>query len=328
MKPEFLKYFTPGSLTYFNRETILGAEGGFPLMLNVEPTNDCNLNCVMCSRQLATRPMSYLPFSIFARLMDEAADFGGVKWLALHKDGESLLHPDFGRMAKAAKTSGGAEFVHFNTNVTLLDEAAALAIIDAQVDSLTLSIDADSQEVFQQVKRGGDFQAVVRNAERLMELKSRLGSDKPWVRAKIIDMPATAGQIQAFQRRWAGVTDEVQVQKMHSYTRAAQAADAGDRYPCSLLWYSLAVNSDATVSTCCVDFRCRDILGSLELQSMEQIYQGPRMGYYREAMLAGRYDKLVSCAHCDCWRAGEELWPALRPAWNQAGLNLAQGVGA
>ena len=52
------------------------------------------------------------------------------------------------------------------------------------------------------------------------------------------------------------------------------------------------------------------------------------MGYYREAMLAGRYDKLVSCAHCDCWRAGEELWPALRPAWNQAGLNLAQGVGA
>ena len=316
MKPEFLKYFTPGSLTFFNRETILNSSGEFPLMLNVEPTNDCNLNCVMCSRNLASRPVNYLPFSIFERLMNQAAEHGGVKWLALHKDGESLLHPQFGQMAKLAKSSGGAEFVHFNTNVTLLDEKAAQAIIEAQVDSLTLSIDANSPEVFQQVKRGGDFETVVRQAEGLMDLKTRSGSDKPWVRAKIIDMPATSGQIDAFKRRWIGLTDEVQVQGLHSYARTPQEISPAERYPCSLLWYSLAINSDSTVSTCCVDYRCQDILGSLEGQSLDQIYKGPKLAHYRESMLAGRYHELVSCAHCDCWRAGEDLRINQGPGWN------------
>lgn len=64
-------------------------------VINLEPTNACNLNCIMCIR--GNRPIGMMQLDLFRHLIDEAADMGGVS-LYLHVGGESLLHPRFVEM--------------------------------------------------------------------------------------------------------------------------------------------------------------------------------------------------------------------------------------
>jgi len=102
------------------------------------------------------------------------------------------------------------------------------------------------------------------------------------------------------------------VQPLHNYAGASQAAGPmADRHPCSLLWYSMAVNSDGSVSTCCLDYRCHDLLGDLKTQSLSEIYTGEKMQDYRRGMLAGDYRGMSSCAACESWRTGADLRPGL-----------------
>lgn len=301
----FRDLFLPGSLTFFKREQ-MAAAAAFPAMLNIEPTNDCNLRCVMCAREKSAHPVRYMPMKLFRRIMDEAREHGGVRWLALHKDGESLLHPDFPDMAAYAKR-GGAQFTHVNTNAQLLTPDLARRIVEAGLDSLTLSVDADTEATYRQVKRGGDLATVWRNAEALLDVRTRLGAVNPVVRAKIIDMPLTRPEIEKFKARWTGLADEVQVQAMHNHAGGVEGTQAPDRRPCSLLWYSLAVNSDGTASTCCLDYARQSLLGDLNHQSLAEIFQGATMARYRRGHKQHCLDDLPPCTPCNAWRASDTI---------------------
>ncbi len=310
MAGSFRDLFVPGSLTFFRKELILASDRRFPLMLNVEPTNDCNLNCVMCARRKSSKPVSFMPLSMFSSVMDEARAHGGIRWLAMHKDGESLLHPDLAAMVACAKRGGAAEFVHMNTNALLLDEAMAERLITAGLDSLTLSVDAFTQETYARVKGGGDLDTVRRNAHTLLEVRRRLGASTPVIRAKIIEMPATRDEIEPFRREWTGVADEVQVQPMHNHAGGVEGAQDPDRRACSLLWYSLAVNSDGTVSTCCLDYSRASLLGDLRRSSLASIFQGATLRRYRLSHVRERCAGLVPCEPCNVWRASADLGEA------------------
>lgn len=60
--------------------------------LQVEMTNQCNLQCVECPQRLMVRPRQYMDMATFERVLDllERARFEAI---IPHKDGESLLHP-------------------------------------------------------------------------------------------------------------------------------------------------------------------------------------------------------------------------------------------
>lgn len=305
-------FFKPGSYTFFTRRAILEGGTDYPKMLNVEPTNDCNFECVMCSRRRSVRPRGYMALDLFEAILADVARCGRrIRWLTLHNDGEPLLHPDLAAMVRMAKRSGAVAHVHFNTNGQLLTEDTAAALVEAGLDDLTVSIDALTPETFARVKRAGDLATVAANTRRLMAIKRRLGRSTPWVRAKIIDMPLTAGELEGFRRTWRPLVDEVQIQPIHNAgggIDTGSAAAAPDRFPCALPWYALAVNWDGTVAPCCVDLSGANIVGDLRREPLQAVFARGPIRTYREKMRAGREAELSPCAGCDVWRNGVDIF--------------------
>lgn len=304
-------FFKEGSYTFFTREAILAGGTFFPKMLNIEPTNECNLACVMCPRRLSSTPLGRMPLELYRRIIDGiASSCRQLDWLTLHNDGEPLLHPDIGEMVRYAKATGVARYVHFNTNGLLLGRETALALVEAGLDDLTVSVDAVTRETYAAVKGGGELETVVANTLGLMELKEEMGRRTPRVRAKIIEMEATRDEIVPFRRFWEGRVDEVQVQPLHNaagFLPGGGGVTVERRYPCSLLWYAMSVRWNGEVAPCCVDLSGENVMGDLRCQSVEEVFLG-RFQAYRLAMEEGRFGDLRPCATCTVWRSGIDLF--------------------
>ena len=80
------------------------------------------------------------------------------------------------------------------------------------------------------------------------------------IRVKIMEFEdITTEEIENFREKWTGVSDEVQVTGVHSWSGSIEGIKITDeinniRYPCSILWYALALNCGGKVSIC--NFYC------------------------------------------------------------------------
>ena len=130
--------------------------------LYIEPTSNCNLHCVKCSRgKWENEPKGYMAFELFDKIMDEIPDsvtrifFGGI--------GEPLFHPDIIYMIRRAKGTGRR--VEMITNGTLLDDDMSRKITDSALDMLWISLDSIEEESYEYLHSGAEFAGVMSNIQ-------------------------------------------------------------------------------------------------------------------------------------------------------------------
>jgi radical SAM protein with 4Fe4S-binding SPASM domain len=103
--------------------------------------------------------------------------------------GEPYLNRDLFRMLHLVHRARP----HVNTVLFshggLLDEARARSTIVAKLKFLHVSLDAGSAESYARIRKRGDFDTVVQNVARLVQLKRELGSPYPLVGVAYTFMP-------------------------------------------------------------------------------------------------------------------------------------------
>ncbi len=134
----------------------------YPSKLFVETTTRCNLGCAMCVKQTTGCGMAEGEMSAetFAAL---EAVFPHLEALILNGVGEPLLHPGlegFIRRARCAMPAGG--WIGFQSNGLLLTSQRAIALVEAGLDKVCISVDAASPETFCRVREGGELSAIGR----------------------------------------------------------------------------------------------------------------------------------------------------------------------
>lgn len=86
------------------------------LTLQIEPTSACNLDCKICMRRNLERPISFLSFDNFKKILNS----GNFRYVGLHGWGEPLLNRQLFDMLKYAEAKGVS--TNLTTNGTLLQE--------------------------------------------------------------------------------------------------------------------------------------------------------------------------------------------------------------
>ena len=86
------------------------------LTLQIEPTSACNLDCKICMRRNLERPISFLSFDSFKKILNS----GNFRYVGLHGWGEPLLNKQLFDMVKYAEAKGVS--TNLTTNGTLLQE--------------------------------------------------------------------------------------------------------------------------------------------------------------------------------------------------------------
>ncbi len=159
-----------------------GAEllDSLPRVVYVEVTNTCNLACPMCPISMGIKSFigrrKLFPWELLEKLrpmLDTAVR------CVMSAGGEPFLHPRFIDMIRFVKKAGAQ--VIFNTNATLMDENAAKMMVDLQTDTISFSVDAADPTVYSSIRLGADLETVKGNIKRLVNIKQKAGSQRPFL---------------------------------------------------------------------------------------------------------------------------------------------------
>lgn len=124
----------------------------------IELTNNCNLNCKMCSYKKLHTKTGYMQRSMFESYVDQLSAMD-IDILYLHFGGESLLHPEFESFLKYSinkRNQGGIKMVSWVDNGMLFNQKIADLVVDLKVDSVSFSIDGVG-EVNDNIRLGSKY---------------------------------------------------------------------------------------------------------------------------------------------------------------------------
>ena len=135
----------------------------------IELTNQCNLNCSTCMRNVWDVEFGNMSGETFERILSGVSAFKPKPEIFIGGYGEPLFHPNCVRMLEKAKSLGLR--VSMITNGILLTEAVAQKLIDLQLDMLWVSLDGASPECYEDVRLGNALPTILKNLKRLRELQ-------------------------------------------------------------------------------------------------------------------------------------------------------------
>lgn len=140
-----------------------------PVIAQIEPTSNCNLNCEFCIRKKIGLPIGSMSLENFKKILDKLDCLFKIH---LSGQGEPLLNPDIFKMIKYANKKGATIF--FTTNGTLLTKKIISRICDSDIGEIGISIDSTDKEKYEKIRRGAKFEIVKENIKNLTnELKKR-----------------------------------------------------------------------------------------------------------------------------------------------------------
>jgi len=137
-----------------------------PRLLEVEVTTHCPLKCVICEHTYWREESRNMTFEQFRHIVDQ---FLKLKWIGLTGIGGSFINKDFLKMLEYVKRKD--IYVELYDNFSFIDETAANALINLSVDKIFISIDAATKGTYEKIRVGANFDSVIKNIKRLLELR-------------------------------------------------------------------------------------------------------------------------------------------------------------
>ncbi|EKD28527.1 MAG: molybdopterin cofactor synthesis protein MoaA [uncultured bacterium] len=300
--------YVNGTLTCLKPETIKkNVNLNFPNILNIEPTNACNLKCYYCPRMKAKKGVGFMNWELFKNIIDEASKYEQLIMLNFHKDGEPFLHPKIIDMICYAKDKNVARIIHLNTNALCWNERLIDEILDSGLDDITVSLDAARTDTYMKHKGMNLLDKVEGNVRLFFERRNKLGLKHPFCRVKIMEFDKIQdNEIKEFHDKWNNISDGVQVTGIHNWSGAIKNLNSTDessktRFPCLILWYSLVVNWNGEVTVCSVDWDTEIKIGNVNNQSLHKIWNSDELKLVRGYHIKKDFNHYPICKDCVVW---------------------------
>jgi len=311
--------------TYIRKRAI-AKTNGYPNTLTFETAAVCNIRCVFCyiyknPPVVCKRP--FLPLELFKKVVSETEHF--LEDVVLHWRGEPLLNKDLPLMVRFATERGIR--ANFNTNALALTEERSKALIDAKLAQMIICMDGVTKDVYETHRCGSDFETVVGNVARLVELKRQMRSRLPQVKLQMTVTKKNQHQTEGFEKlaRKLGV-DSAHLLSLYIDHTAPEAfvksmvddyfVDSGEpglsRYfvddKGKMRMYSCQdtscpqdarwpiITTDGDICECCYDTFIKNSFGNCEKRSFTELWNDPGYRDFRRTVMMNR--KLAICKNC------------------------------
>jgi tungsten cofactor oxidoreducase radical SAM maturase len=152
----------------------------------IEPTSLCNLDCIMCIRNVWSDKTGHMDMGTFYTIVRQLKDLPDIQGVALAGFGEPLYHPEILRMARAIKDLGLE--LTISTNGTLLNPELAEELISIGLDKIIVSLDSSDPRRFGDIRVGADLEVILSNLRRLNEIKRQRRSKYPAIGIEFVAM--------------------------------------------------------------------------------------------------------------------------------------------
>ena len=275
----------------------------FPIHLDIEATNRCNLKCIFCDKLPYLSPDEFgdIEYGLFTRIIDEGSD-RGLCSIKLSYRGEPLLHRKLPDMIAYARNKGILD-IYFNTNGMLLNEAKSRALIEAGLMRISISIEGTDKAAFEKARIGARFDQIKRNAELLLNLRETMKVDFPKVRIQTVALPGI--DLEKYGSYWSPYCDETAAIDYKKAEKRNETLVAPD-WACPQLWQRMTIEWDGRIMPCNNDDYRTLSPGNVNDRTVFDCWHDPVVKIARELHMAGRSHEVKSCNGCP-WRTTQVL---------------------
>ena len=309
---------------HFSRFTKRPHQWAMPFSISIEPTTACNLGCPECPSGLKkfSRPTGNLGPELLGNILDEMGSY--LQYITFYFQGEPFIHPNMIGLIKEAAARN--IFSVTSTNAHFITEKTAKAIVDSGLNKLIISIDGTTQEVYEQYRKKGSLEKVIRGTEKILAAKKASGSQFPLVYFQFLVVRPNEHQIDEVEKlgKEMGVdgvlfkTAQVYeyedgnplIPTIEKYARYKKGADGKWRIKnkmlnqCWKMWHSSVITWDGRIVPCCFDKDAKHEMGQLGEVSFREIWNGPAYRNFRQSLLVSR-SEIDICKNCS---EGTKVW--------------------
>jgi hypothetical protein len=276
-----------------------------PTVLMIENTNHCNAECVMCPRDTLSRKRGFMDFGLFEKIIKEASSESRKPVTHLHGFGEPLLDkllPDKIRLAK----DHGITQTYIVSNASRLFPETSRKIIRAGLDKMKISFYGTDEESYNNTMKRLDFKVTLQNIKDFLRIRMELKSETPRLVLQYLPNETNDSEVAKFKSLWGPLIDRqagdcLNVATLHNYGggRAYNRMGKAIVSVCYFPWTSMSVLWDGRVVTCCMDSNGVQVLGDLNTQTVQEVWNGPVLTGVRNDFGNLDYENYPVCMSCD-----------------------------
>jgi len=280
----------------------------YPLHLDIAITNVCNLECTFCARTVRVeegkwRKAQHMNLDLYKKIIDEATELGTYS-INMNLLNEPLTHPKLLEMIRYAKEKGIVD-VFFHSHGGLLNEEKANELLDSGLDRLLISIDSPYKEKYNKIRVLSDFDKVMENLKRFRKMRDERGQLNPVIRVSFIQFPdVSQEEIEDAKKLFLQFADAIGFQQ---YIDPRKEIGKDKTYPsgyksdfvCQQPFTRLSIIEDGRVSPCCLDYDQGLVIGDLNKQSLQEIWESNELKKIRQISKDGEFYKIPTCATCE-----------------------------
>jgi MoaA/NifB/PqqE/SkfB family radical SAM enzyme len=284
----------------------------YPMMLVLSFVYPCNALCPHCPYTNSNirkeyRDAPYMPAALFRKIADESGPHGA--YLRISGGGEPMLHPEAVELLVHAKSVGCK--IGLITNGSCFDEGKMGALLGAGVDMIEFSVDAADPDTYGIVRKGLDWSILVATVQRMLKLRSELGSSSKIIASGVNQQGVDIDQVERFWVDRIGVDYFIKRKFLtwgsNTELDAARSADPSpyletDETPCPFIFERLNIDSRGNVMVCGYDISANTSMGNVWHERISDIWHGPGFRFYREKHLGNKGKEIALCAGCPDWK--------------------------
>lgn len=287
-------------------------ETDFPLFLQIETNQICNLRCPSCpigtpeayKKYISTEKMTW---NLFERIILEGEKYDCPS-VEPQGTNEPLLDQDLEKQIKFAAEHGFLDIM-LNTNATLLSESRSRSILKSGITRIRFSLDAATKETYEKVRLGVKYDVTMKNIERFLKIKKDENFDLPVVGVNFVKTKFNEHEEGKFIEMWADKVDFIVIQEFqppeldNDYSAFLPSKSdyrevLMNDFHCQQPWQRVLVRSTGEVCPCCAFFSSELSLGNVKDSTIYELWNSQQMRNLRKLHKNGNYAENPWCKKC------------------------------
>ena len=267
-----------------------------PRFIQIETIIGCDAKCPFCPQRKIDRKPVIMPDGTWRKIIDDTRGLGITYRPFLQN--EALIDKRLPAIVSYIKEDPTAR-AELNTNGNLLTERMSHELIDAGIDLIRFSVDAFSPETYATCRVGLDYENVIRNINRFIEIVGN-GNRHVTSEVRMIDMDINKGEQKPFIDYWSERADRALIVPLYNWPWDEGVEMV--RKPCIKMREEMFFYTDGRAVLCCWDIAGRAVIGDVNNDSVIDIWNGDVRRGYAELLARGERDKITLCSRCDAYR--------------------------